>query len=284
MAYDNRFVSIKSIIESVYRDSNVESLDFETAIEDIGELIGLIGVPAVYVDKNTNGIDAPVISVSDYRAKMPLDLAYLVGMQKVSLNPKGEMLRSEEMIEDPSVFFYDRVDNNQSLNYLYPTTEYPFNEIGDDGSLTSSDGIVTGVVMPIRDDAHYGYRINNNILFTSFKSGYINMAYKAYAVDDEGFVMVPDDEKFKAAVKYHLIYKIDYRKWRLNPASPGMKALLNDSEQKRDYYVASARNKANIPTVGKMESIKNRWLSLIPRINEHRNGFNTLNRQEKRRY
>ena len=39
MAYDGRFTSIKPVIESVYRDSGVEEINFETAIEDAAERI-----------------------------------------------------------------------------------------------------------------------------------------------------------------------------------------------------------------------------------------------------
>ena len=282
MAYDGRFTSIKPIIEAVYRDAGIEEINFETALEDTAELIGLLGIPHAYVDKNTNGTDAPILQVIDYRAYLPTDLAYLIAIQKITLNGNNQIIRSEEMIEDPSIFFYDRLDTLPEPNYIYPVADHPLNELNEDDELESEDGVVTGVTIPVVRMSPYRYKVNNGVVFTDFKEGFINIAYKAYPVDNEGFLMIPDDEKLRAAVKYHLIYKIDYRAWRVNPASPGMKALLNDSEQRRDFYAGAARNKSHIPNVSKMESIKNRWLSLIPRINEHRNGFRTLNNQERR--
>lgn len=368
MAYESRFISLKPIIESVYRDSGIEEINFETALEDAGELIGLLGVPYTYVDKNTNGTDAPLLQVIDYRAYLPEDVAYILALRKITLDGNNRIKTSEEMIEDPSMFFYDKKEILPAPNYVYPVSDHPLIDLtgnsfrttntdatftvntpvrfsgtifggislnttyyiktvvnayeftvsemiggptkpltaatgamavtnqdtstslvviettdeGDD--IVVADGVVTGVSLPIYGQAPHGYKINNNVIFTSFENGYINLAYKAYPTDDDGFLMVPDDEKLRAAIKYHLIYKIDFRRWRANPASPGMKALLNDSEQRRDFYVGAARNKAHIPTYDKMESIKNRWIGLIPRINEHMNGFTSLNKREKRKY
>lgn len=367
MAYDGRFTSIKPIVENVYRDAGIEEINFETALEDTAELIGLLGIPYAYVDKNTNGTDEPILQVIDYRAYLPDDVAYVIDMQKITLNGNNQIIRTEEMVENPSVFHYNRLETIPEQSYVYPIASHPLSdfdgntfktsmsnpsftantpvrfsgevfggvsegvtyyikevvnsyefsvsatlgsqslsldetsgtmyvtnlntnetltviETSGPGDYIAGDGMVVGSTTPTYRVSPYGYRINNNVIFTEFKEGYINLAYKAYPIDDDGYLLVPDDEKLRAAVKYHLIYKIDYRNWRVNPASPGMKALLNDSEQKRDYYAAAARNKANIPNVAKMESIKNRWVSLIPRINEHRNGFTSLNKQEQRRY
>ena len=337
MAYDNRFTSIKPIIEAVYRDSAIEEINFESAMEDAAELVGLIGIPYTYIDKNTNGEDAELLFVENHRAYLPQDLAYLVSMRKVNLSPSGvveesevnlldggnaslmqtdsidcggattisidiidgsnssvviteiiteiqqfKIASTEEMIETSSQFHYTTQTNPSSLNYNYPSVPYPDMSLEDD-ELIIKDGYLVGESPNYSGKQIHTYRVNNNVIFTSFKDGYIDVAYKAYPTDSDGLLMVPDDEKFRAALKYHLIYKIDWRKWRTNPASPGLKALLNDSEMRRDWYVGAARNKSHIPTVDKMESIKNMTLRQVPRLNEHKNGFLTLNIQERRR-
>lgn len=333
MAYESRFTSIKPIIESVYRDSGVEEINFETAVEDAGELIGLLGVPYTYIDKSTNGDDGlsgaydtlaslqtayptgadgiflvnadnhlymwngsawgdtgayvpqnPLLQVINYRAYLPDDVAYIVGLKKVSIDGNNKVSGYVEMVEDSGLFFYDKLSVPPEPNWVWPVANHPLNTVDDEDELTTSDGVVAGTVQPPYRARPHSYKINNNVIFTDFETGYIVMSYKAYPIDSDGFLMVPDDEKLKAAIKYHLIYKLDYRAWRANPASPGLKALLNDSEQQRNFYVAAARNKSHIPTIDKMESIKNNWLRLIPKINEHRNGFSTMNIQEKRRY
>ena len=49
MAYNNKFISLKSIIESVYRDSGIDEINYETALEDAAEMVGLIGIPYTYI-------------------------------------------------------------------------------------------------------------------------------------------------------------------------------------------------------------------------------------------
>lgn len=372
MAYDGRFTSIKPVIESVYRDSGIEELNFETAIEDAAELVGLLGIPYTYIDKQTNGIanvGADIITVEDYRAFLPTDMAYLINMRKVMLDGNHAISYSEEMMESSSLTHYDRLENLPDPDYVYPVANSPINDyagnsfkttlagttfliyepvkfsgtvfggvnttdtyyiktiistteftvstvqngstlvltaatgtmtvtnqttsqaltvtettIQDDFTIMTSSGVVNGERIIGNRLSPYTYKINNGVIFTSFENGYINMQYKAYPIDSEGFLMIPDDEKFRVALKYHIMYKLDFRRWRSNPASSGLKALLNDSEQRRDFYVGAARNKAHIPSIDGMEKLKNQWLRSIPKINEHSNGFASLGKAERRNF
>lgn len=284
MAYDNKFISLKAIIESVYRDSGIDEINFETALEDAAELIGLMGVPYTYIDKATDGVIAPVSQVMGYRAMLPNDAAYIVGMRRIILDSNNVIIHSDPMIESSNIYQYSQMDEATNIsNFITPTASAPIMGFDEEDNFVATDGQIIGSTPIGRKTTPYSYRINNNIIYTDFKEGYINIIYKAFPTDEEGFLMIPDDEKLRAAVKYHLIYKIDYRRWRVNPASPGMKALLNDSEQRRDFYVGAARNKAHIPSIDKMEAIKNRMLRSIPKINEHMNGFKSLNTQERRK-
>lgn len=284
MAYNNKFISIKAIIESAYRDSGAEEIPFETAIEDSAELVGLIGIPYTYIEKTTDGAIAPLIKVEDYRTFLPEDLVSLVSMRKAILDANGNISNSYPMVESADVYQYSRMGTDFPSNYITPASPTPIMEINQDGSLTVEDGVVVGeTVRPVSTTA-YNYKINNNVVYTDFETGYIVMTYNAFPTDEEGFLMIPDDEKFRTALKYHLIMKHDYRKWRAFPEKPGLKALLNDSEQKRDFYVGAARNKAHIPSIDKLESIKNMLLRSIPKINEHQTGFRTLNKQEQRKF
>jgi hypothetical protein len=93
--------------------------------------------------------------------------------------------------------------------------------------------------------------------------------------------MIPDDYKYIRAIEDYIIERIDYRVWRRSP-SPQNKSILNDCEQESAFSIGSARTKGRIPSVDQMESIKNMWLRSIPRISEHSNNFNSLNKQEVR--
>jgi hypothetical protein len=53
-------------------------------------------------------------------------------------------------------------------------------------------------------------------------------------------------------------------------------------EQERDWYIGAAQTRGHMPSVDMMESIKNNILRLIPKINQHSDGFASSGSQEQR--
>lgn len=285
MAYNNKYKSIKSVIEDAFRDSGVENIDYETAIADTLEIIGLIGVPHTFISKSTNGIDSPVVEVINYRAELPYDLYSLKAIRKVGIDTNSQVLTSEEMIEVTDLFHQTHLNSiNSEINYTAPVSNTIIAELDDDDVLSVEDAYIVGPKIILSKEGPYKYKIQNSIIFTDFKDGYIDIAYNAYPTDESGMIMIPDDDKLSNAVKWNIIYKHDLRKWRAFPEKPGLKALLNESSKERDFYTASARNKAHIPTIDKMEAIKNQWLRSNNDINAHANGFKTLNNIQRRKF
>lgn len=284
MAYNGKFISYVGIIESVFRDSGLDFVDFEAATEWTAELIGIIGVPQTMVDKVTDGIDGNPsgLKVENYRCKLPDDLEKLVSIRKVDVDDSGMIYNYSEMVESPDIFhpsMVDQYENNRSSNWNPLVNIDEFNPADE---TFSPDRVQYELDAPsLSSGVPYSYKIDHGYIFTNFESGYVQVSYKGFPIDANGFPLVPDDPKFKEALKYHLIYKIDWRNWRINP-SPQNKAILNDSERQRNFYISSARNKAHIPSYDKMEQIKNMWLRSIPKINEHSNGFKTTSAQEVR--
>lgn len=284
MSFSGKYTSLISVIEKAFRDSGADNIDFENAIEWSVELMGLIGVPSIYVEKTTSGIDGmpSALLVENYRAKMPDDCERVISVRKAIVDTAGNVVGSSPMTESSNIFH----PTNQTNSLGNTTTEWnplvnidTFDPATEEFVHTIEQYEIDGA--DNRLDATYSYKLDQGYIFTNFKDGYILMAYLGLPIDADGFPMIPDDEKFKEALKWHIISKIDLRNWRIN-ASPQNAAIRNDSEQRRDFYVAAARNKAHIPSIDKMEAIKNMWLRTIPKINEHKNGFATLNVSEQR--
>jgi hypothetical protein len=58
------------------------------------------------------------------------------------------------------------------------------------------------------------YKINDNYIITTFKEGAsVLMAYKAFPVDEDGYPLIPDNEKFKQAVQWYIMHKLAFRTW-----------------------------------------------------------------------
>jgi hypothetical protein len=113
----------------------------------------------------------------------------------------------------------------------------------------------------------------------NFEKGFIALAYKAVPVDEDGFPKIPDDIKFKNAVKYHIMWKLAFLRLMSNKISTQAYQII---ERDRDWYIGAAQTRSHMPSMDMMESIKNNWIRLIPKINQHRDGFKSANMQEQR--
>lgn len=281
MAYNGKTVKIDGIVEKAFRDSGLHEVDWESAIEWTVDLLGLLGVSATKTSIVTNGEgDNPdPILVEENRGRLPDNLESLTSVRRVELNDDGTVSKYIPMIEATDVYHTSDAD----MNVSYPTefgSEFRLTSINEDGE--AEDDTIEVNQEKRASRTFYTYKLDGQFIFSDFEMGYIEVAYEGFPLDDRGLPLVPDDPKFLQALKYHIIFRCDWINWRANPASPGLKAVVNDSEQRRDFYVAAARNKAHIPNLDEMEAIKNQWIRSIPKINEHANGFKTLGTQEQR--
>jgi hypothetical protein len=104
------------------------------------------------------------------------------------------------------------------------------------------------------------YNINFNKITTSFSHGVIDLQYLAFATDDRGYPLVPDDVNYRDALFWKIVYHIAMR----NP-----RCLQNPQLQNVEYcrqmwgkYCVQARAAANMPNLDMMIRMKNNWLRL----------------------
>lgn len=164
------------------------------------------------------------------------------------------------------------------------TTPIITNLTGDlDGTVSSSTYsdpvIVYGPSYNRLGEYDYQYKIDDDYIYTNFETGFIELSYKAFVTDDHGFPKIPDDQKYIEAIKWSIIEQLDYKKWRVGEITD---KVYTKSEQNRDWYIAAARNKANIPSMQKMESLKNMFLRSIQKTDEYATYFKYSNIPEKR--
>ena len=107
------------------------------------------------------------------------------------------------------------------------------------------------------------YSIDHPYIRTSFKCGYVCMAYIAQPLDANGFPMIPDEVSYIEAVKRYLIYKIRYPEF-IRGQLPGQ--IFMKLEQDWHWYCAQARNKTRMPdTVDKLQNLLDQRNRLIPK-------------------
>jgi len=104
------------------------------------------------------------------------------------------------------------------------------------------------------DPVMLAYRIENGYIYTNFEEGEVEISYMAYKTDTNGWPMIPDDERYITACVAYVMYMIGYRLF-LQDRLDERKFLYLEKEWL--FYVNSAKTKAHMPTLDKMEALKN---------------------------
>jgi len=306
-----RFISFASIVDSVYRGTEYEVIPWQDVAEDIISVLRLIGVPMSYMEKTTNGqgVNPTPIIIENFKGEIPMDVAIPGPCRRIRLNSDAEIIGFSTMIETQDVFYQTPTQAGarySDVSDWSPTIESTSLDLKMD---EAQDQINSGNVSDAADTMEdilndidrtkarvsslsesypdrsgvYKYRIENGIMYTNFKNGFIEMAYLALPVDEFGMPMVPDEERFIQAVKYYIISRLDFKRWRTT-ANPNHERIYRDSEREYLWYVGAARTKHKIPSYDMMESIKNMILRSVVKINEHRTGFKNTNSLEQRNF
>lgn len=129
----------------------------------------------------------------------------------------------------------------------------------------------------IHESSDLTYKIQGRVIYTSIKEGTIEIAYRAIAVDDEGYPLVPDKSSFTRALELYIkkqCFTILFDLGKIN------QAVLANVQQEYAFAVAQAQSDLIRPTVDEMESITNMLNTLIPRVCDHSKGFKTLGSRE----
>jgi hypothetical protein len=121
------------------------------------------------------------------------------------------------------------------------------------------------------------YYIKGNIIFTSLKKGEVKVAYRAIKVDEDGFPLIPDNGIFARALELYIQKR--YFTILFNNSKLPLNVLQN-TQQEYAFYVGQAQADLVRPNLDQMESIKNMWNTLIPKIYKHADGFKSVNAPE----
>jgi len=121
------------------------------------------------------------------------------------------------------------------------------------------------------------YNIEGGWLKTNIKHGYLLLSYQAIPVDSDFYPMIPDDESFFEALYWYINMKLTYPEWKAGRVKD---SVYFDTKSSWNYYRKQAYAQAMMPNGDQLESLKNLWIRLIPRINEEKNFYSKLGQQE----
>ena len=180
-----------------------------------------------------------ILELSQYKAKLPCDLLYIEGIKYISNNNSG----SSTMRESSNIYHLD---------------SFEFENENNNSELT--------------------YKIQNSLIFTSRQEGCIEISYKAIHCDENGYPLIPDNQKVELALEYYILSRYLEPLWMMGKVTDKVFEYI---QQKRYFYVPSAQQGLQMPSIDKMETIMNGINRLIVTNNSHTNGFKNYGVKEQ---
>jgi len=235
---NSKYKSLGSTIWSILKNPLAQELTYEEAAEYALECIKLLGAPVIYLNKLEK------LNLTSYKAELPCDLLYIEGVEYFD----GETNEPIAMREATNIYHLDT------------------NEFTNENSQTHHN----------RNE--FTYKIQNGIIFTSMSDGCVQVGYKAIATDEEGYPLIPDNQKVQLALEYYILSRYLEPLWMMGKITD---KAFDYIQQKRYFYVPSAYTSLTMPGIDKMETIMNSINRLIINTTAHQNKFKKLGEKER---
>lgn len=294
-----KYTRCESVIAKIMAD--LDSTEAQQRTSDIKEWIfeavDKIGAPMQYIRKES-GIDGlPLLKIEDNQVPLPLDLVILDGVA-FSENPKGPWFpmssstsifrESARHHNEEKVFRTLPHDNN---NKTIEDAEVVVHEhqpmrhkaITSQSQLYTTNGIkYAEKVLPHKEKPEYF--IKPGWIVTNKNKGFIKLAYKAIAVDERGYPLIPDLSSYQEAIYWYVTMKLCFPKFMKGQL--GGRGVNNAgnvyfyTQQQWNFYRNQAYAEAMMPTADDIQNIKNDWNKLVPEWDANETFFKDINKQQ----
>lgn len=127
------------------------------------------------------------------------------------------------------------------------------------------------------DKGELSFKTQGSVIFTSFKTGDIELSYKAILTDDDGLPLLPDNPIFLETLELYIKKKWFTILFDMGKISP---AVLQNTQQEYAFKAGQCNNEFIIPSVSEMESITRMWNTIIPRVSEFNKSFRHMGDRE----
>lgn len=266
MSLSGKYTTTDSIIERINR-TGINDFTEEEAKEWIWEVVGLMGVPRFYIDK------IATLVVENARATLPYDL------HDITEGGVREYYKKIPLLKELNTFYNpDAISENANQPILF-STEAPSIVYVDGVQVDDTEAFFQNIPASYYniESESYTYKINNGFIYTGFKEGLIEVAYKAFPVDNDNKPMVEDNIKVIRAVESYIKKMVITRMWYRDEASD---KKLQKAERDYSFAIASARSDASIGSVEDWEAIRARMNRLYRDPNLHRIGYQGYSSRE----
>lgn len=209
------------------RHPMLRDIPFETAVEYAVDFISLMGTPALYTEKTA------IVKVENWRGSLPCDY-----VQMIQVRAAGRQ-HSKRWIDC-------RFD---TLPITYRYSEHSFH---------MSDK------KPIAGSATY--KVQGMVIFTSTKDVDVEIAYRAFATDDEGYPLLPDNTSFLRGLENYIKLQWFTVLFDMGKLS---QAVFQNAQQEYAWAAGDAQSEFSRLNLDQAETLFNSFKTLLPRNHEH---------------
>jgi len=244
MAYNGKTVSLGLVLWEIMRNPLANDLEYADAASYALSFLRLLGAPVIRTNKITDPKDTEIV---EYRCKLPEDLYKIVGVKYLVNADDGNDLANGKAM--------------QKSTDVYHNANLP------EGTDTEYQG--------------FTYIVEGNYIKTSIEEGFLMISYEAFSQDENGFPMIPDDERTIEGLKYFILHKHIEPLWMVGKVSD---KAFRYVETKKLFYLPSAASSLRMPDADELESIMNGINKIIMTPNAHRDGFRNYGEKEYLKY
>ena len=260
--------------------------------EWIFEAVDKIGAPMQYITKESGTDGEPVLKIQDFQVPIPADLQVLDGVA-YSQNPNGPWVPMSTMtgifkrkqmppkpqrhisynhdpnnlaIDEPAITeeIVGMPEHHQPMMHKIPTSQHQLYTIN---GMKYLNRMFSGGKMDKPE-----YFIKPGWIVTNRNKGYIKLSYKAIAVDERGYPLIPDLTSYQEAIYWYVVMKLTFPKFMSGKLTTSSSKYSQKYAQQTYFYTQSQWNfyrnqayaEAMMPTADDMQNIKNDWNKLVP--------------------
>ena len=248
---NGNMVSLGTVMWKVMKYPLCEEMTYEEAAEYAMEFLRLIGAPSAHENKLYS------VDLVNYKAPIPCDILSIQGVRYLDSSDPETVHASRfiAMREATDIYHFDPNEHENEQD-----TE--FNLRGN------------------HRRSEFTYKLQNGVIFTSMRDGCIEMAYKGIATDEDGFPLIPDNEKVAIAMEYYILCRYLEPFYLMGKITDKAFEYI---QQKRYFYMPSAFTALQMPNADLLESTMNGINRLILSTTMHEKFYKKLGEKERLR-
>lgn len=273
------YTRCESVIAKIMAD--LDSTEVRQRTSDIKEWIfeavDKIGAPMQYIRKEGGTKEFPLLKIQDNQVPLPDDLVVLDGVafSETGKGPWQPMVVTTSIFREPNKKHHKPEEPHQPMRYKAITSQSQF--YTENNMRFFEKAVINNQNRP-------EYFIKPGWLVTNKNKGFIKLAYKAIAVDERGYPLIPDLTSYQEAIYWYVVMKLSFSKWMKGTlGGKGVNAgqnMYTYIQQQWNFYRNQAYAEAMMPTADDMRGIQNEWNRLVPEFESGDTFFKDINKRE----